>query len=297
MMKLTAITLALLSSHSFGQVLEPKVIYGDDNRLDIYEVKNSAHVELALSTAAMIPAKTLQAPRSRGWSGSGRNAGIVISTPNLMSRGICPTERFATQPTAANCSGFLVSDKLLVTAGHCVRGLSDCSDFKWVFDYKIDSPGVTKVSIENDDIYSCKRIVEQVLSSNTKDDYAVIELDRAVKGRRPLTIRKSGKVKVGDPLLVIGHPSGLPTKVANGAKVRSLQGTYFVGNLDTFGGNSGSAVFNENTLEVEGILVRGETDYVVGPNGCRVSYVLQDDQGRGEDVTYITNIKSLKNLR
>ena len=38
--------------------------------------------------------------------------------------------------------------------------------------------------------------------------------------------------------------------------------TWFMANLDSFEGNSGSAVFNELTGEVEGILVRGKPDSI-----------------------------------
>ena len=294
----TSVVLLLSSMTASAQVMSPKVIYGEDDRLDLYEVSDPALVELARSTAAMVPNGEIDMPlRSRRWFGPRSKVGPMISGPSLESLGICPTERFAAQPTAASCSGFLVSDKLLVTAGHCITDASDCRNHKWVFDYKANSADSTSVSLKTENIYNCKKIVETVLDPVTKNDYAVIELDRRVRDRSPLQLRKSGKISEGESIVVIGHPTGLPTKVAAGASVRSLQGAYFVGNLDTFGGNSGSAVFNAQTLEVEGILVRGETDYVAGPSGCRVSYRVENDQGRGEDVTYITNIKSLKSLR
>ena len=51
------------------------------------------------------------------------------------------------------------------------------------------------------------------------------------------------RLSLDTPLVVIGHPSGLPTKIADGAWVRNNESEYyFVTNLDTFGGNSGSAV-------------------------------------------------------
>jgi hypothetical protein len=37
---------------------------------------------------------------------------------------------------------------------------------------------------------------------------------------------------------------------------------------------------------VEGILVRGETDYVRSSSGCLISNVCKNDSCRGEDVTY-----------
>lgn len=49
-------------------------------------------------------------------------------------------------------------------------------------------------------------------------------------------------------------PAGLPQKIAGGAKVRSIQTGFFVANLETDGGNSGSAVFNLSNGVIEGIL-------------------------------------------
>ena len=50
---------------------------------------------------------------------------------------------------------------------------------------------------------------------------------------------------------------------------------------------SGSPVFNSDTHEVEGILVRGETDFVT-QGSCRVSLVCPSSGCRGEDCTRTT---------
>lgn len=265
-----------------------KVIYGEDNRVDVFESTNSAYVELAKSTAAMISGSNLKRLNTDE---------TEINDTTLQGRGICSHERFAKQITAANCSGFLVAPNVLVTAGHCIRSEADCRSWKWVFDFKVDYAEQGKVTVSNNSVYSCKKIISQTLSSVTKDDYAVIELDRKVTDRQPLKFRKTGKIRTGEPLVVIGHPTGLPTKIADGSNVRSLASKYFVANLDTYGGNSGSAVFNAKTHEVEGILVRGDTDYVYSSTyGCQVSNVCKNEGCRGEDVTYITNIDALKKL-
>ena len=86
------------------------------------------------------------------------------------------------------------------------------------------------------------------------DDFALIQLDRKVTDRRILDYRRKGRISKGENLVVIGHPSGLPTKIADGAYVKSLKNKFFRANLDTYGGNSGSAVFNANTGVVEGIV-------------------------------------------
>lgn len=287
-------TLLVLSTITVsGQILANEkgmdVIYGDDNRKDVFESRDSAMVELSRSTAAQISGTDLKMMS---------NGEVSISGQTLKDRGVCASERFAGQITAANCSGFLVGENILVTAGHCIRSQSDCSSWKWVFDYKVENADQRNVSVSPSNIYSCKRIVDTVLDQTTKNDYAVIELDRKVTDRRPLAFRRTGKITPGTAVTVIGHPTGLPTKIADMAKVRSLAPKFFVANLDTYGGNSGSAVFNSKTGEVEGILVRGETDYVYdSAKGCQVSNKCPSEGCRGEDVTYITNIEALRNIR
>lgn len=264
-----------------------KVVYGDDNRVDVFASNNTMYVELSKSTAAMISGSSLRA------NGNGE---FKVSGRSLTSRGMCKSERFSKQKSAANCSGFLVGEDLLVTAGHCIKSQSSCNSYKWVFDYKVEYDDQFDVNVDVNNVYSCKKIIKTVLDRNTMDDYALIRLDRKVTDRRVLNFRTSGKPAIGDNLVVIGHPTGLPTKIADGANVRDLKGKYFTANLDTYGGNSGSAVFNADTGVIEGILVRGATDYVYDSSqGCRVTNVIANDAGRGEDVTYITNIKELLN--
>jgi V8-like Glu-specific endopeptidase len=261
-----------------------KVIYGVDNRVDLFETQVPLFYELAHSTAAMV--------RSSSLNREGES--YKISGNTLESRGICSTARFSKQITAASCSGFLVGANLLVTAGHCVTSQSDCNSFKWVFDYNVTQEESLEFSVPSSSVYSCKRIVSQDLNRSTKNDFALIELDREVNDRSPLTFRTAGKVEKLTSLVVIGHPSGLPTKIADGAWVReNMNDYYFVTNLDTFGGNSGSAVFDTETGMVEGILVRGETDYVWDSRGCRVPKICEEEGCRGEDVTRITNVSEL----
>lgn len=270
---------------------ERKVIYGQDHRLDIFETVNPLHLELAASTAAMISSGSLSTHEEM----------TTISGSSLSSRGICESERFADQITAANCSGFLVADDLLVTAGHCIRTQSDCDNYKWVFDFAHEAAQQSDGSsfeVQTQSVYGCSEIVERDLNRSNNDDYALVRLDRKVTDRAPLTVRTEGRVETGTELVVIGHPTGLPAKVANGAWVRdNSNDVYFSSNLDTFGGNSGSAVFDSETGMVEGILVRGETDYVYDfSQGCRVPKQCENEGCRGEDVTRITNINTLMDM-
>lgn len=286
MVAFTVLVSLCLTSVASTQGLD--VIYGEDNRKDVFESRDSVLVELSKSTAAMIGTQNLKAARA---------GEIQISAGTLQSRGICANERFSRQISAADCSGFLVAPDVVVTAGHCIKSQYDCSNNKWVFDYKVDHADQGAINVASSSVYNCKKIISRSLDQTTKDDWAVIQLDRKVNDRKPLSFRRTGKIRKGQTVAVIGHPTGLPTKIADGAKVRSHASKFFVANLDTYGGNSGSAVFNTETGEVEGILVRGENDYVYDSElGCQKSNECSNEGCRGEDVTYITNIPAIKNL-
>lgn len=228
----------------------PPIIFGEDDRLDSFEVQNHALKELAKSTAAQIPNERIL-PSANGFELVGKSLSDYI--------GICTDERFASQPSIANCSGFLVAPDIMATAGHCYERKGMCENYSWVFGYKKDSLDQKTFEVGEDDVYRCKEILEYGFDVFTID-YALIRLDRPVKGRTPLKLQ--AQPKIGESLVIIGHPSGLPQKTAGGAKVMSISETEFTGNVDAFGVNSGSAVFNERTGAVMGILVKGYPDYI-----------------------------------
>lgn len=262
----------------------PVVIYGEDNRVDLFESKTQRFLKAAKSTAAMIPLIRLHKEGDQ----------YLIRANSLQENGVCQKERFSHQPKAALCSGFLVGPDTLVTAGHCIRNESDCKIHRWVFDYAVESVSQTTVYVPLASVYSCQKIVARTFDKVTNEDYAVIKLNRQVVDRAPLPVRRSGEAEAGTAVLVIGHPSGLPTKIADGGWVRSLGELLLKANVDSFAGNSGSAVLNAQTLEVEGILVGGENDYVLDPVlGCKIPQYCPENGCRGEDVMRITKIKGL----
>lgn len=285
MKKLVLIALALVSVNTYAKNSVDKVIYGNDDRLDIYESNDTLMKEVAKSTAAMIFNDSL----------IGQEADYVLRSGTLAQDGICKDERFANQPTPGNCSGFLIAPDKLVTAGHCITSQSQCSQHFWVFDFANIEGETKSFRFSKNQMARCSKIIERKQDRQTGADYAVVLLDRKMEGRTPLTFRTEGKVADDAILTVVGHPSGLPTKITSAVEIRNNTiNEYLITNADTFGGNSGSAVVDSRTGMVEGILVRGDTDYMTrrGESCARPVY-RENDGGRGEDITRITIIKSL----
>lgn len=292
----SVVLVSVLSLASFGVAqAKQKVIYHYDSRVEASESVNPFYRELSNSTAAMIDLKHIE---EKGESVDFKN---VYSLTQLFN--VCPTERFAQQPALANCSGFLVGPDLLLTAGHCVipksKGGNQCETFAWVFDYRTSEFKNKDFSAEN--VYRCKEVLEHELDSFQKTDFALIRLDREVKDRAPLTVRTDGKIEIGTDLMMIGNPSGLPTKIADGATVReNSHPEFFTTDLDAFGGNSGSAVFDAQTGIVEGILVRGAKDYERTAKGCYAVNFCSDLAPfgcDGESVTRVTSVNIDKYLQ
>ncbi|HBE89190.1 MAG TPA: serine protease [Elusimicrobia bacterium] len=279
-MKKTLVTVLALAAFSAGAFANDKVIYGADDRFDLYQVTDQALLKLADSTVGLFKAGDVTI--------NGDTAKLATRS-YAQGYSLCKEEPFYDQVNGAFCSGSLVAPDVIMTAGHCVRSESACTGTKFVFGFGVKEAGVMPNSVAASEVYSCAQLIgrEEVGSGA---DWALIKLDRPVTNHAVLKYNTADTLQNGDPLLVIGHPAGLPTKIAGGATVRNINKPgYFVANLDTYGGNSGSAVFNARTHVIEGILVRGENDYVWKGN-CRVSNVCASDGCRGEDVTKLSAI-------
>jgi V8-like Glu-specific endopeptidase len=276
----TTLVIALSAIVSFNTFASEKVIYGKDNRQDLYEVTNPLYKTLADSTVVLVQRSDVRQ----------NSSGVLeVNASSFQdTMGVCSNERFADQPSGGFCSGSLIGKNLMLTAGHCITSASSCASTQFVFNYAVNAKGVYPREVSEANVVGCKEIVYRV-QEGSGADFAIIKLDRDVTNHAPLKLAsRKDKIAKSTELLMIGSPAGLPTKVEDGATVRSNDPKgYFVANTDSYGGNSGSAVFNRKTGEIEGVLVRGETDYVYR-NGCYVSNVVADNAGRGEDITDVS---------
>jgi len=258
-----------------------KLVYGVDDRKDYYELNDQQKKECD-SVVSLWEASDIV---------DNGNGGSRLQSTNFGdSLNLCENERFREQPIGAFCSGFLVGPDLIVTAGHCVKNADDLTNTRFVFGYRMENENQARTAISNSDIYKGKEIVGRRQDPGNGSDCCIVRLERPVDNHSHFqNIRKSGKIPDTARVHVIGHPVGLPLKYAGGAWVRNNQNDpYIVCNLDTYGGNSGSPVINDNEAhEIEGILVRGDTDFKQVGN-CQRSNVCPNTGCQGEDVTRAT---------
>ena len=275
-------------------------------------------------------------PGSEGYAES-RSTAIAVLSSNVEEKSpgklrlnvdpigdlLCPTERFAQESSLSYaCSGFLVAPDLIATAGHCMVNTGEsrnetelyCKAFSWLFDY---NETLNTEAVPAEKLYRCKRVVYAVKDEKAPyRDYALVELDRPVKGRTPFVL-SDGPVSLRDSFRMIGHPFGLPAKLSKNARllVNTPSRQSFLTSLDAFEGNSGSAVLNARG-EIVGILVGGTPSLNTLPRGsCEVvnrcsergTQCLAPDkdpsvfpgyQGVGSEVQRIAPVKALlKTLR
>jgi hypothetical protein len=256
-----------------------RAIYGTDDRRDVYQVTDTDIRAVADSVAALV-----EAPDVRKIAG-GRYR--LATTSYQEDYGLCDSEPFASQPLGCFCSGFLVAPDVVATAGHCVRSSIGARKTRFIFGFHMLDPHRARTTFAQRDVYTGVALLGRE-ETDAGADWALVRLDRPVEGRRVLGVRAAGKIADHRPVFVIGHPNGLPAKVAGGARVRNnRRRAFFVANLDTYGGNSGSPVFDQRTKVVEGILASGEDDFT-RDGDCFVSLLCPDAGCRGESVTRST---------
>jgi V8-like Glu-specific endopeptidase len=275
---------ALPAADSLGESKAP-VVYGTDDRTDVY-----AHADATLRARAQQATVALMRPSALNTTNPNN---VTFNAQTLQQAfNLCSTERFLSDPTPAFCSGTLIDDDLVLTAGHCITSASDCGNTRFVFKFYRPAANALE-AVTTADIFSCQSIVarQQSTVNGRNLDYAVVRLDRAATPRfTPAPVRAGNSaIPVGSVVAVIGSGSGVPFKIDAGGSVRDARAStldYFVASTDTFGGNSGSGVYELSGYTVAGILVRGETDYVYN-GSCRIVNVCSEAGCRGEDITYV----------
>jgi len=198
---------------------------------------------------------------------------------------LCDGEKFAQQPVVAECSGTLVGDDLVLTAGHCFDSMS-CDNLAITFDLGYlaapADPARIASGIPGASVYRCAEVIakEHQVDYETRRgaDYALIRLDRKVTDRTPAQVNWAAPVEDGRPAYVIGQPSGLPQKLSPGTILDGATNPDFViHGADVFGGNSGGGLFDA-AGQLIGIHVNSSAErYTQTDDLCYVVAVCEDN--------------------
>ena len=117
---------------------------------------------------------------------------------------------------------------------------------RFVFGFDMLDATTPVLTFNADQVYTGTAVIARQFTNEY--DYCVVRVDRAITVASSLPLRREGAVAVGTQVGVIGHPWGLPKKIAFGAhtlvRANNADG-YFTANLDTYARNTGSPVFNE----------------------------------------------------
>lgn len=249
----------VLSSQAFA-------LYDEDNRVDFYKLTDPKMKEAANAVAFQIYKDEL-----KGWTFN--RYWEIVTTP-LTNMGVCRQERFSDQPRMRNdCSAILIGPKQLLLPGNCItEHYCDNDLFYWMFNYHQDSASPMSMDRKREYFYKCEKLIKRVFNPNTAISYAIIELNKNVVGVKPVKISQSSSISAHTELVAIGHPSGIPQKIARDAYVGDQTEDHFLVSSDIPGTSKGTAIFNAETFELEGMLIHGTKDFEM-VNGCKQSPV------------------------
>lgn len=107
-------------------------------------------------------------------------------------------------------------------------------------------------------------------------DWVLLRLEHPVTHLGALEPPALALPRTGRAVYTLGHPCGLPLKLADRARVLAVDGASFRSDLDTFTGNSGSPVFDAASHALVGLVLEGQKDEgdfePVPARGCYVAH-------------------------
>ncbi|XUL92736.1 trypsin-like serine peptidase [Streptomyces galilaeus] len=177
-------------------------------------------------------------------------------------------------------TGFLVGERLLLTNNHVLPDVATATGSFAEFDLESDVDGTAK-PVDSYDLAP-----DELFVTDSALDYTLVAVGVGPAGRRPgavhgwlKLIANQGKIVIGEPVNVVGHPDARPKEIAVRANELLNQLPQFLHyRTDTLPGNSGSPVFNDQ-WEVVALHHAGVPDPDgagwIANEGARVSAILR----------------------
>lgn len=218
-----------------------------------------------------------------------RGAAELRHQPYGSFNALCPTEKFWDQPSvierrlesweAFGFSAYLLAPDVLLTCWHGWEQAASEPQFA-VFDYAMRSGAGAPTSLPASRIhaispYPLARAASPGAESPCEGDWVLLKLSSRVTHLGSLSRTRVASAARGGGVYTLGHPRGLPLKLAANATVLSVGTGEFRTDLDTYVGNSGSPVFDAATHALVGVVIEAQKDdgdFVPAPAlGCYVS--------------------------
>jgi hypothetical protein len=182
---------------------------------------------------------------------------------------LCPDQRWWRQPVVLERSGeafgsfgytgYLVAPDLVLTCWHGWDHFQHARQVA-VFDYAIGPGNDVPVELSAESVIEVAPAPvwgpdEALAAALCAGDWVLLRLERPVA--RALEPVQVAAPRPGAMAYVLGHPLGLPLKLAQGGRVLGVEGATFRVALDTYTGNSGSPVFDADSHALIGIVSEG----------------------------------------
>jgi hypothetical protein len=187
------------------------------------------------------------------------------------------------------CTGTLISNNLFLSAGHCfdqtgggwerprINGTDTiispaeiATNMHINFNFQVD-PGGNPRPVQ---VFAVEELVEYRLEGL---DFAILRLAGSPADTFGKGVVAGKDASVSDMMCIIGHPAGVPKRIEAGPLLSFSGDAIQYNDIDTLGGNSGSAIFQAPGGEIVGVHTNGGcTTSGAGANfGVRIDRLLE----------------------
>lgn len=194
---------------------------------------------------------------------------------------VCPDETHV-DPDAASasvCSGVLVRKDRVLTARHCLKEFAGkVENIRIVRGYR-NMQG-ERLPFKEHQVFSVRMVPADI-----HPEAMLLKLDKEVTDVSSLPVPAPVPPAESSLVFAAGHPLGMPLTFSARGYVKGYPSQTIPTDLDVFGGNSGSPVFN-SLGNLVGIVLEGANDFEYGQ--CNhVKQCLERDKCRMEEVLSI----------